>query len=368
MYLCSKDSESFLIRDYFKNFYRVKDIDFYDSVDVNEEIFNDEILMSILTENMDMLRTKAWRLPLPKDYLVISSDSGDMNGDGFDDHAVVLEKLPGFSCLERKIYVFLSKGEDDFTVLKDANHLVLGANEGGVFEDPFLGLDIEEGVLSVGNYGGSSDRWGFEYFFKFLEGRLQMVESDYISHSTHSGSEIEIANDYINGISKLKSYSFQEEFDGLLIASSSIEPKESLYFDTVFSNDQCIFEAYGGDAEYFPSLYGIVYGQPYWNGELKHTSEEILDYAAAYLNFQGEKTQYSYPNEILEVYSKLMSYEMPKYFYENDTKILWYDGIVPWCGEDRVIHRVYLCDKESNQRKSLTLYTDEDGYIVIEDE
>ncbi len=368
VHLCHANAQSFLIRNrYYRNLYDANNIDYFDRVDLSDEMIKDETLINILTENLDLLTTKYWRVLLPKDYIIISYDTGDINSDGYIDHGIAIERLPGLFHEERMIFVFLSNGEDEFTVLRDVNYLALGAYEGGILGDPFSGLSMKDDILTIENYGGSSDRWGHKYLFKVIEDKLQLIESRYLVHNTNTGSGIETINDYLTGTSNRYSYSYEEEFDGLLISSVFIEQIETMYFDVEFSSEKFISNSYDGIEEPLPSLYGIPYGQKYWQGELRLTSEKILDYVADSLYSDLVKTQYSYSDDTLEIYSKLLSYEMPRYFYKSDEKILWYGGIILWRSNDITTHRLYIHDKELNQTTEITLYIDDEGKIKLND-
>lgn len=363
IFLCDEDSESYLIRNYyFKDLYRSKNIDYFDE-DLNPNMFQDDLVINKIIENIDKLDSKYWKIPLPSNYMIISYDTGDLNSDGEKDYSITVEHLPGYSSYDRQTYVLISDGDKEFKVIKDNNNLAFGAAEGGVFGDPFTGVSIDEGSLSIRNYGGSSDRWAYEYKFSFLDSKLQLVESREIYHSSHTGCGTETVNDYLKSNSEVYSYSYEEEYDDLLLSSESIDNTSEIYFDEISLDESYKFYYSDREREPLPDLYRIPYGQVYWNGNLRKSSEEILDYVAKTMYPDLIKTDFSYPEDILSNYSSLLSHEIARHYYKSSDKKLWYDGIDMF-EDDMIIFRVLYKDKEKNIKREISVYVDDDGNII----
>jgi hypothetical protein len=108
---------------------------------------------------------------IPPGYEVHDFETGDLNGDGRKDVALVL-KLKNEDTLEmgeaQRPLLLLTRGANG--KLKQAvrcDSLILCRQCGGVFGDPYEGITISKNSITVNFYGGSGWRWGIEYIFKY---------------------------------------------------------------------------------------------------------------------------------------------------------------------------------------------------------
>ena len=46
---------------------------------------------------------------------------------------------------------------------------------GGIFGDPFAGIEINKNVLSINHYGGSNWRWGYTHRFRYQENDFFLI-------------------------------------------------------------------------------------------------------------------------------------------------------------------------------------------------
>jgi hypothetical protein len=69
---------------------------------------------------------------------------------------------------------------------------------GGVFGDPLVKVEIDDGVLCIDYYGGSSSRWGYDFRYIYNGGQMILSYLREYSHSTHTLAGEETIYDYVN--------------------------------------------------------------------------------------------------------------------------------------------------------------------------
>lgn len=127
---------------------------------------------------------------VPPGYDTLATATGDLNKDGFKDVVMVLK-----SKLEEKSYdaidvdtipprllIVLSKSgnnkeKDAYFVSAISDKAILCKSCGGVFGDPFEGIEITNGIIKLYHYGGSAWRWSNTDKFRFKEGKYYHIGS-----------------------------------------------------------------------------------------------------------------------------------------------------------------------------------------------
>lgn len=98
----------------------------------------------------------------------------DLNGDGVGDYVLVLEKVsertydPGKAQGERPMLVVVREPGGALRVAARNDRLVYCAACGGVFGDPFEGVEARAETFTVYHYGGSAWRWRADYTFRYV--------------------------------------------------------------------------------------------------------------------------------------------------------------------------------------------------------
>lgn len=94
---------------------------------------------------------------------------GDLNKDGIQDIAMVIEKLESGEdqVPERALLIAFGSKDGTYTRSIMADKAILKADEGGIWGDPLADIYIDRGSLIVSFYGGSNDRWYGNYRFRF---------------------------------------------------------------------------------------------------------------------------------------------------------------------------------------------------------
>jgi hypothetical protein len=130
---------------------------------------------------------------IPKGWKTLMSAKGDLNKDGFEDIAAIIEqpdkgKKDADASNARIIFVIL-KTKEGFSLSVQAAKAVLLADEGGVFGDPLSGLTIERGSILLSFYGGASEKWGITARFRYQDSGWYMIGYTFETHTVDgSGS------------------------------------------------------------------------------------------------------------------------------------------------------------------------------------
>ncbi len=126
-----------------------------------------------------------------KDTKAIALESADLNGDGKQDFILVLENLKDAPDAEEqgtRILTILTRGADGKLMLAARNDkgVVFCRECGGVFGDPFEGVEAAPKTFTVDMYGGSSWRWATHYKFNYsrIDKTWQLVRVEEISYHT----------------------------------------------------------------------------------------------------------------------------------------------------------------------------------------
>ena len=125
---------------------------------------------------------------------------GDLNNDKLIDVAAVIEQDIKYSQGDeiapvRMLIIAFKQKNNTYSLSYTSTKATLKANEGGVFGDPFYeGLKYSNGSLLINFYGGSNDRWGLTYRFRFQNKGWYLIGATILALNAGSGKET--INDY----------------------------------------------------------------------------------------------------------------------------------------------------------------------------
>ncbi|WP_019908823.1 hypothetical protein [Paenibacillus sp. HW567] len=119
--------------------------------------------------NINSIIPAGWHiLELIKGEPVIAE--GDLNKDSIPDIATVIEKnVVDQTASPRSLLIAFGGKNDTYSISIIADNVILKADEGGVWGDPFDSLIIDRGSVLVSDYGGSNWRWYNKYRFRYQD-------------------------------------------------------------------------------------------------------------------------------------------------------------------------------------------------------
>lgn len=133
-------------------------------------------------------------LELEETDRVMDKATGDLNGDGVEDWAVVAERPskaeePGeyFTDAPRTLAILLGDGKGGFYLGQTNDHFIRRDTQGGVFGDPYEGIYIQNGELHYKDYGGSAWKWGNDYAFSWQGDGLALTGLETMSRYGERG-------------------------------------------------------------------------------------------------------------------------------------------------------------------------------------
>jgi len=104
-------------------------------------------------------------------WSMLALESADLNGDGSEDRLLVIEEsaTDADPTAEgaRALLVLIGDGKGAFKEAARNAEVVYCRTCGGVLGDPFAGIEATRKGFTVHNYGGSRERWGYDYRFGY---------------------------------------------------------------------------------------------------------------------------------------------------------------------------------------------------------
>jgi hypothetical protein len=142
------------------------------------------LIASVVLGQSMPVKTAAINAFIPSGFDTLQIATGDLNKDGKADLVLALkskledapdsvkEKLD--SIPNRLLLVLLNTGDSYRSVVK-AKYAILCKECGGVFGDPFSGIEIKNGLLVVEHYGGSAWRWSLTHKFRYQQNDFYLI-------------------------------------------------------------------------------------------------------------------------------------------------------------------------------------------------
>lgn len=288
---------------------------------------------------------------LSEKYKVCEVSVGDLNSDGQEDMAVVLEA--DVSCLpgtERETFILLRKDEK-FEIIATNKGLVMGKESGGVFGDPFDSIEIEDHVLTISNYGGSSDRWGMDYSFIYYNDNLRLSKIESSSYSTLTANGVIRVYDYIKGTyEKYTQSGMDEELSDLLLDYGTFDGEE-IYIDDAISEPYL-----STGIEGIPQIDNYGYHEAFLF-EMEYSAMEALKSVRQSYYADTVERKILWTNEIQNNYQKLLHTSIPDSYFCNQEGCLSYNGIRPYEGENGIVGAEHVIMwKPCNESDELEYY------------
>ncbi len=130
--------------------------------------------------------TKKFIKYIPTGYSVIDSVCGDINNDNLVDVILVLDSINIYDKYDSHDRAILILQKTKTGYIKNAFCLraVLCSQCGGVFGDPYSGIELSKNILKINHYGGSAWRWSFEHTFRYQNNEWYLIGETYSSYWT----------------------------------------------------------------------------------------------------------------------------------------------------------------------------------------
>jgi len=300
-----------------------------DSAYVDNADDTEELLLQNIPE---ILRQAPTLSPWEENYIFLSKNSrvimaaeGKLDGDRIDDIVIVTEfsaedeedfgYVEGeFGFGERHIYVLLGAANGSYTVAHKNKFLILGGHEGGVFGDPLQKVEIDDEVLKIKHYGGSSSRWGYDMHFAYDDGQFALIYMTMYSHSTHTANGESTIYDFANR--RIERY-----------VSSSLKNKDYFLYGAELPGKTYLFDDVNLseiEADCNPSFLPSFDDHYRFDRldsplNLKISSEQALDMVMREYYPDLKKVYIPWTKENKGNYSELLFYEVSDYYYYQGT-------------------------------------------------
>ena len=139
-------------------------------------------------------------------YSVIDSARGHLDSDIHTDLILVLHKVDTTAAMfedegERPLMVFVGQADKTWRLAARSNKTVLCAGCGGVFGDPYNGIEVGKQRFTVNHYAGSNWRWAYASTFVYSEADKNWLLESVLNENTNTiGAQPEM--DSTRGTSK----------------------------------------------------------------------------------------------------------------------------------------------------------------------
>jgi len=122
---------------------------------------------------------------IPEGDTILDIARGDLNKDGNEDIVLALrdsdedentdyEENDSIKSNPRLLLVLL-KTDSGYVCVSRSEDAILCKGCGGIFGDPFDGITIKKGVLTLSQYGGSAWRWSYKDKFQYRNGDMYLI-------------------------------------------------------------------------------------------------------------------------------------------------------------------------------------------------
>lgn len=116
-------------------------------------------------------------IPVPVNYVMIDSVSGDLDNDGIKELVVAYNTKAEddfYESIPRELCIYkMQNGQ--WAVWKISQQALYGSRDGGMMGDPFDNIEIKNGILLVSQAGGSSWKWGHTDKYRYQDGEFYLI-------------------------------------------------------------------------------------------------------------------------------------------------------------------------------------------------
>lgn len=120
---------------------------------------------------------------VPDGYEIMGKATGDFNNDGIKDIVMVIKRAEEIATEEIRPILVLTGTASGYKLNARNTDFMLSWDGGGVYGDPYEGISLKDGLLTITHYGGSSWRWHQEMNFRFDTLQNEFLADHYINTS-----------------------------------------------------------------------------------------------------------------------------------------------------------------------------------------
>lgn len=116
-------------------------------------------------------------IPVPENYSIIDTTSGDLDKDGIRELVVAYntkKEDTSFESIPRELTIYKLQNKQ-WAVWKRSQTALYGSRDGGMMGDPFGEIEIKNGILLINQNGGSSWKWGFTDKYRYQNGDFYLI-------------------------------------------------------------------------------------------------------------------------------------------------------------------------------------------------
>ncbi len=253
---------------------------------------------------------------------ILDYAAGKLGSDSYDDLTVIIEDSGNTDAetgsASRRLLVLTKRGQDKYGIVNYNPGFILGAEEGGVFGDPYNGISIKNNTLSIVHYGGSNYRWGYVHEFAYEDGMLKLVRFTEDDEFTGTGNGTKAVYDFRD--SNLKQYAeYLEGSSEKLIYECAISKSDYLFNDFRIED----INTAKNTARFLPDLGAY----DYLNGTAVRTQtppDKVLDIIKEAWFNDFNKVEFSWTEETRRNYAGVCFFEPAGYYYEKGDNTLYY--------------------------------------------
>jgi hypothetical protein len=109
------------------------------------------------------------------EFEIIEEKTGDLDNDGIDEKVIVYETNEKTEFGNTREIQILKNKSGEWTVWRKSKNAILKSQEGGMWGDPFEGIEIKNGILKIHFFGGSSWKWSYIDKYRFQNNQFELI-------------------------------------------------------------------------------------------------------------------------------------------------------------------------------------------------
>lgn len=194
--------------------------------------------------------------------------------------------------------------------------LIAADGFGGMWGDPYVGIEIKEGTLRVSDFGGDAWKWGDDLFFG-IKGEA-FVLKEFINYESHGGNGMQSVWNYEEGT--FETYALASMNEPLLINRGTFEAETVPFQEADMCGSQGV-----ENAKRVNGLPYLSYDNGYagllddvQKNAARYTAEEALDIVKEAKYPDMHRVDIICEEVIFDNYETLLGYDPPRYYYEDD--------------------------------------------------